>query len=229
MADDQESLLTPERLKKMAAGFKRRERAEKKRPSPENALLVARNVAAKAFWEENNRLIDDRVKKYPEDVELAVNRFREAVAKGDEPKRIDSLEKTLLELAERDKKLNTRWAQLKRKEDFDELERAIIDITDSFRKKRQAEVVWRELKKLAEKCEARADNRAGRIDLEYDGDSDLRDDGDGPISSGDPRRSFIQLILRGTQQEHDKVVRRVSRKTFDKMLSELKGRFQRPK
>lgn len=182
------------------------------------------------FWDKNNRLINDRVAKYPEDVELAVTRFREAVTKGVDPKEIDGVEKTILELAERERKLNTRWAGLTRKEEeFDKLELDIIEITDGFQKRLKAEAIWRELIELAKKCESRADTgpRAGRIDLEYDGDADLMDGGGGPTSSGDPRKSFIQLVLRGSQQEHDETKRRISRRTFDKFLSELKSRFLR--
>ena len=74
MAGDQENphFPTPAELKAMAAALKRRERAEKKRPRPENPVIVARNAAAKAFWSEKMRRFDAHAQTHPDDVADAV-------------------------------------------------------------------------------------------------------------------------------------------------------------
>jgi hypothetical protein len=53
--------------------------------------------------------VEAQIRKYPEDIEFAVERFqeatlKEAVSKGGDPKRIDSLDKHILDLAAHDKK-----------------------------------------------------------------------------------------------------------------------------
>jgi hypothetical protein len=48
------------------------------------------NDRVKKFWEQKTREIDERISKYPEDVEYAVTRFKKDVMKEIDPKKIDS-------------------------------------------------------------------------------------------------------------------------------------------
>jgi hypothetical protein len=103
---------TPAELKAMAAAFKERERADKKRPGPENPVIVALNTSAKAFWDEKSEAASALISKHPEDVKFAIDLFKKPW----------SLEDQLLGLAERDRRQQQRRAKLARKRKADVLD-----------------------------------------------------------------------------------------------------------
>ncbi len=107
-----------------------RERRERQATRPDNPQLVAMNEKAKVFWEQKNIEFDERIKKYPDDVQYAIDRYNEQMIKqtanGSNPALVDSLEKHVLDLAERDKKLQARRGRKPKRRGPDVLDSLIV-------------------------------------------------------------------------------------------------------
>jgi hypothetical protein len=107
---------------------------------PDKTVAARLNESAQKFWTEKTPIMDERIDKYPEDVDFAVKRYRRDVLKGIEPKKIDSLEEHIVDLAERDQRRNTRYSRMNRRSKGDDALDTLI--SEGINKRMSANAMW---------------------------------------------------------------------------------------
>jgi hypothetical protein len=149
---------------------------EEKRPT--NPKLVALNKRYREFWDETKRQVERQINDCPEDVEFAVDRFKEDDLSW-------SLEKHLLALGARDKKRQARFGRRRRNPASDLIEDLI---REGIREGLEAPDMWSRIL-------AKADGDGECLEAD-DGGTVVRlvDEKSGQVVRSIKRSSFASIV-----------------------------------